>query len=75
MKKNKKFYNFTDKQRKRDRSLKAFNPQNVGKWLKIRASRDLRRQNQAILGRIIRGDEEWFYLSFVRYRQYWREEW
>lgn len=67
MKKNKKIYNFTDRQRRRDRSLNTIHFHTVGKYWKKRASKQLRMQNKAILRLIQRNEDD---LAFVRYRKY-----
>ena len=65
--KNKKFYNFTEKQKKRDRSLKAFHYYTVGKIWKRWAARKIRASNKKNIYLYIYGDGDY---SFEQYRRY-----
>jgi TATA-binding protein-associated factor Taf7 len=67
MKKNKKFYNFTDKQKRRDRSLDQIHFHTIGKPFKIIANRSFRRRNNRILQKNISEIED---IPFIRYRKY-----
>lgn len=69
--KNKKVYNFTEKQRRRDRSLGAIHFHTVSHYSKIQASKKLRRKNSRILRQVFLGND----LPFVRYRKYMWWDW
>ncbi|MCP4442598.1 MAG: hypothetical protein GY810_27130 [Aureispira sp.] len=71
MKKNKKFYNFTDRQKKRDRSLKICEFYSIGAYSKKRASKKLRRANSRALYKIMIEGEEGVAMPIYRKYMWW----
>ncbi|MBT30255.1 MAG: hypothetical protein CMO01_11395 [Thalassobius sp.] len=66
--KNKKSYNFTEKQKRNDsHRILCYHFHTVGKQWKILANKKFRRNNKQILSQIFTSNKE---LPFVRYRKY-----
>lgn len=72
MKKNKKIYNFTEKQRRRDKSIKVIYWYTVGKYSKVNANREFRIRNKRILQRNLSENKE---IPFLRHRKYMWWDW
>ncbi len=65
---NKKYYNFTEKQKRKDTVYtKAIHFHTVGKEWKIAANQKFRRKNKEILSKIILTKKD---IPFIRYRKY-----
>ncbi len=68
LKKNKKHYNFTEKQKRNDsHRLFCYHFHTVGKPWKVWASKKLRKSNRRILNKLAESVED---VSFERYRKY-----
>ncbi len=67
MRKNKKYYNFTEKQKRKDRKFNGYHFHTVGKFWKRRASKYFRKTDKSTLKRMLAEDIE---LPLLRYRKY-----
>ncbi|WP_420552314.1 hypothetical protein [Tenacibaculum aiptasiae] len=66
-KKNKKFYNFTEEQKRRDSHRLYRGSYPIGKELKVWANRKFRRDNRVILKRTLKLEKD---MPYIRHRKF-----